>query len=267
MTIKYGSLLTTICFFTLSTVALAHDTWVQTGSPVARTDDVVHIDFMLGNHGNEHRDYKLASKLSGLEGVKLDVIAPSGKATDLRPVLADLGYAPKEGFYSARYIVAEEGLHSIVHTLDKLHGTTRAVKSAKSYFLSAKALDKPVTASSEHAKPLGHPLEFVLETHPVLNTGPGKPVKVQLLYDGKPLPDARVSFIPRGVPLEEGFDKEYERSTDAQGRASFTPREGNYYLVVAHHAAPDRKGEGYEKTSYSAVLVLNIPQICPCCTE
>lgn len=245
----------------------AHDTWVQTGSPLVRTDDVVHVDFMLGNQGNEHRDYKLASKLSSLEGAKLDVIAPSGKSTDLRTGLADLGYAPKEGFYSSRFIVAEEGLHTVVHTLDKLHGTTRAVKSAKSYFLSAKTLDKPGTAGQEYAKPLGHPLELVLESHPVLNAGPGKKVEVKLLHNGKPLADSRISFIPRGVPLAEGFDKEYERNTDAQGRASFTPREGNFYLIVAHHSSPDQKGEGYDKTSYSAVLVLNIPQVCPCCSE
>lgn len=248
-------------------VGHAHDTWVQTGSSLVRVDDVVHVDFMLGNHGNEHRDFKLASKLSSLEGVKLDVIAPSGKATDLRSTLADLGYAPKEGFYSGRFIVAEEGLHTIAHTLDKLHGTTRAVKSAKSYFLSAKSLDKPGTEGKGFAKPLGHPFELVLANHPILDAGPGKKVEVQLLFNGKPLPGARISFIPRGVPLAEGFDKEYERNTDAEGRAAFTPREGNYYLIVAHHSSPDQKGEGYDKTSYSAVMVLNIPQICPCCTE
>lgn len=249
------------------TTVSAHDTWVQTGSSLVRMEDVVHVDFMLGNHGNEHRDYKLASKLSSLEGVTLNVLAPSGKSIDLRPGLADLGYAPKEGFYSARFIVAEEGLHSVVHTLDKLHGTTRAVKSAKTYFLSAKSLDKPEHAGKEYAQPLGHPLELVLESHPVLQAGPGKKIEVKLLFKGQPLADTRISFIPRGVPLAEGFDKEYERHTDAQGRASFTPREGNYYLVVAHHSAPDEKGEGYDKTSYSAVLVLNIPQACPCCAE
>jgi len=39
----------------------------------------VLADYMLGNHGNERRDFKLASKLSGLEGVSREVIAASGK--------------------------------------------------------------------------------------------------------------------------------------------------------------------------------------------
>ena len=63
--------------------ASAHDTWVQTNTNVVRTGDNVHIDLMLGNHGNEHRDFKLAGKIT-LDGCKLDVIAPSGKKFDLR---------------------------------------------------------------------------------------------------------------------------------------------------------------------------------------
>ena len=63
--------------------ALAHDTWVQTNSSIVRTGDVVHIDLMLGNHGNEHRDFKIAGKLS-LEGATLELIDPEGKHFDLK---------------------------------------------------------------------------------------------------------------------------------------------------------------------------------------
>lgn len=50
------------------------------------------------------------------------------------------------------------------------------------------------------------------------------------------------------------------------GRASFTPTEGNYYLVVAHHKEPEA-GKGYDSTKYSATLTVLVPQICPCCGE
>ena len=53
--------------------AMGHDTWVQTNTNLVRTGDAVHIDLMLGNHGNEHRDFKLAGKLA-LEGATLEVI-------------------------------------------------------------------------------------------------------------------------------------------------------------------------------------------------
>lgn len=247
--------------------ATAHDTWVQTATVVARPDDVVHVDLALGNHGNDHRDFKLAGKLASLEQATLGVRTPGGRTIDLAPAAVDLGYAPKEGYWSARFVAAEEGLHGIVHTLDRVHGTKRTLKSAKAYFLVARSAAKPPAAAGGFAKPLGHPLELVLETHPVLRAGPGREIKVRLLLQGKPLADERVSFIPRGEQLAEGFDPRFERRTDAEGRCSYTPREGNYLLVVAHRTAADERGADFDRTAYSATLVLNVPQRCPCCDD
>jgi hypothetical protein len=96
--------------------------------------------------------------------------------------------------------------------------------------------------------------------------GPGQPVKVALLFGGKPLPGVKVSFIPRGVTLKEGTDPEYERTTGADGRAAFTPKAGNYYLVVARHTRAET-GTGYEAVAYTAALTVFVPQKCPCCGE
>ena len=103
------------------------------------------------------------------------------------------------------------------------------------------------------------------ETHPVLGCGPGREIAVRLLLHGKPLAEHRVSFIPRGQSLAEEFDPTYERSTDAEGLCRFTPKDGNLLLVVAHLSRPEERGEGYERTQYSATLVLDVPQRCPCC--
>lgn len=54
--------------------------------------------------------------------------------------------------------------------------------------------------------------------------------------------------------------------TNDKGVASFTPREGNYYLVVVHHKTGE-KGDDYESTSYSATLTVFVPDVCPCCGE
>lgn len=252
--------------------AAAHDTWVQTNTNVVRVGDVVHVDLMLGNHGNDHRDFKLASKIT-LDPCTLAVIAPGGRSYDLKPSVVDTGYAPKEGYWSARFVPGEQGLHMVAHTLDTLHRTTRAIKSGKTFFVASQSLDRlqRKQAGDENqawfAKPLGHPLEIVPTRHPVLGTGPGEPIAVQVLYQGKPLAGARVSFIPRGAVLAEGFDDQYERTTDDQGRAQFTPTEGNYVLVVVHHREPEQRGEGYDQTAYSATLVVYVPQTCPCCDE
>ena len=122
-------------------VGAAHDTWVQTAATLVRPDDVVHVDLVLGNHGNDHRDFKIAGKLGSLEGVSLAVLGPGGRKTDLVPDLVDLGYAPKEGFWSARFVAADEGLHCIAHTREGVRHASRGIKSAKAYFLATPALD------------------------------------------------------------------------------------------------------------------------------
>jgi uncharacterized GH25 family protein len=248
--------------------AAAHDTWVQTNTNVVRVGDNVHVDLMLGNHGNDHRDFKLASKIE-LDGCTLEVLAPGGKRYDLKDRLLDVGYTPKEGFWTAKFTVAQPGLYLVAHTSDKVvsYAPVRSVKSAKTCFVVSKSLDQVPGDNPGFDKPLGHALELVPETNPVTPMGPGTPIKVQLLYKGKPLAKARVSFIPRGETLAEGLDKRYERLTDEKGRAAFTPKEGNYYLVVAHWEEPKEAGKGYQSTKYSATLTVLVPQVCPCCGE
>jgi uncharacterized GH25 family protein len=253
---------------TLVGASPAHDTWVQTNTNVVRVGDNVHIDLMLGNHGNGHRDFKLASKID-LAGCTLAVVAPDGKSYDLKDRLIDTGYTPKEGFWTVRFSGAKPGLYLVAHTSDKVvsYAPVRSVKSAKTFFVASKSLDKVSSSNPGYAKAIGHDLELVPVTNPVTPMGPETPIKVQLIYKGKPLANAQVSFIPRGETLSEGLDPRYERLTDKEGRASFTPKEGNYYLVVAHREEPDEGGKDYRSTKYSATLTVQVPQICPCCGE
>jgi uncharacterized GH25 family protein len=253
----------------LAPPATAHDTWVQPNTNVVRTGDAVHLDLMLGNHGNDHRDFKLASKLAPEQIQTFEVIAPGGKRYDLKADSTDLGYAPKEGFHSARFVPAKAGLYAAVQSSDSVvnHGKPlRSVRSAKTYFVVSDSLDKVAKDLPGHDTPLGHALELVPEANPAAPMGPGVAIKVKLLLRGKPLAGTKVSFIPRGATLKEGTDPEYERTTDRDGRASFTPKTGNYYLVVARHAT-DEKGEKYEGTRYAATLTVLVPQKCPCCDE
>jgi uncharacterized GH25 family protein len=260
--------LSLVLVFGMAGGAGAHDSWVQTNTNAVRVGDNIHVDLMLGNHGNHHRDFKLASKID-LAGCTLTVLAPDGKRYDLKDRLIDTGYTPKEGFWSARFAGAQPGLYLVAHTSDKVvsYAPTRSVKSAKTFFVVSKSLDKVSSVNPGFDKVLGHTLELVPETNPVTPMGPETPIKVRLLYKGKPLANAQVSFIPRGESLSEGLDQRYERLTDEKGRASFTPKEGNYYLVVAHQEEANEAGKGYQGTKYSATLTVLVPQICPCCGE
>lgn len=229
----------------------------------------MEIDLKLGNHGNNHRDFKLAGKQS-LEGLTLEAVTPAGKHFDLKSDLADLGYAPKEGYWSASLTTSEAGHYTVVASSDRVvnHGAPqRSVRSAKTVWLASKSLDKPTAAGKAYQQPLGLPCELVLLSDPVLFAGPGNPIEVQLLKAGKPVADQVVSFVPRGVELASGFDAAYERRTDKSGKASFTPEEGNTYLIVAHVLAKDERGTNYDDTKYAATLTIRVPQLCQCCDE
>ncbi len=244
----------------------AHDTWVEAGALRVPLGEYVYVDLRLGNHGNNHRDFKLASKIT-LAPCTLSVTTPSGEAQDLKPLLIDTGYAEKEGYWTARYVTREAGVHEVLHQLDTLHGTTRAIKSSKTYFVVEgngpieKSASKPSqpAAGQERIGPRALGLELVLES-PVEQLAAQSTVRLRLLRDGKPLSGTTVSFIPRGVTLSAGEDATYERKTDAEGRVEFTPAEGNVILAVAHHVAADEQEEGYDKTHYGATLVLPVPQ-------
>ena len=248
--------------------ASAHDTWVQTNTNVIRAGDSAHVDLMLGNHGNDHRDFKLASKTS-LANASLKIHGPDKKTFDVRDRLADVGYTPKEGFWTTKFAATEPGLYLVDHTVDAIvnHGTpTRSVKSGKTFFVVTKSMDKIPHEHPGYDQMLGHLLEIVADANTVTPMGPDVPIRVKVLFKGQPLKEARVSFIPRGVTLTEGFDSTYERKSNENGRCFFTPKEGNYYLVVVHHAT-DEKGEGYDSTKYSATLTVFVPDVCPCCGE
>lgn len=236
-------------------LAYAHDTWVEAGPLSVRAGEYVYVNLMLGNHGNQHRDFRLASKIT-LAPCSLHVFGPDAEADDIKPAIIDMGSAEKEGFWTARYEPQASGVHEVVHTLDTHHGTIRAVKSAKTYFVvepSGRRLQQS-TLPAAH----GYGLELLLHTE-VVELAAGTEVRLQVLRSGQALPDARVTFVPRGTVLAADFDEQHERTSDADGFVSYVPAAGNVYLAIVHAVAADESGEGYDKTHYSAAMVLPIP--------
>lgn len=249
--------------------AAAHDTWVETNTSVIRTGDAVYVDLKLGNHGNEHRDFKLAGKFK-LDASTLEVLTPDGRPYDLKDRLVDVGYTPAEGYWTGKFTAVEPGLYIVSHSSDSIvnHGKPiRSIRSGKACFVVSDSLDHVPRENPGFDRVLGHPLELVPVANPVTPMGPGQPLRVRLLLKGEPTAGMRISFVPRGVDLAEGFDDEYEKLTDEGGEAEFVPTAGGTYLIVAHHRAEDESGDGYELTQYSATLTVFVPQLCPCCTE
>lgn len=233
----------------------AHDTWVEAGQLGVRQGEYVYVNLMLGNHGNQHRDFRLASKIT-LAACTLHVFGPDRQAHDLKPAVIDMGSAEKEGFWAARYQPLTGGVHEVVHLLDTLHGTTRAIKSAKTYFVVDPDASGPTPGSLPSAH--DHGLELLLHTD-VMELAAGSELRLQVLRSGQPVPDARVTFVPRGTELIADFDRRHERTSDADGFVSYVPSNGNIYLAIVRAVAAHESGEGFDRTHYSAAIVLPVP--------
>lgn len=248
--------------------AFGHDTWVQANTPVVRSGDAIYLSLLLGNHGNSHRDFKIAGKPS-LEGSTVEVVAPDGSSFDLKPSLVDRGYAPKEGYWTARFEPVKPGLYLVDQASEQVVGYApeRVVRCAKTFFLVSAHLDRVPSDAPGYDRVLGRPLELVPLANPVAPMGPGTPIQVKLLFQGKPLAGEKVSFIPMGETLSAGFDPRYERKTDANGAASFEPKEANDYLIVSHHFVPVAGDPKVKTINYTATLTVIVPAVCPCCGE
>lgn len=252
----------------VAVAASAHDIWLETNSAVIRQGDVISLSLMLGNHGNEHRDFRLASKI-GAGKQNLVVYGPNGRSYDLTPELIDTGYAPQEGFWTTTFAPDTPGLYTAVSTFDQVmsYAPVRDIKSAKTCFVVSKSLDRVPTKNPGFNRVYGHPLEIVPISNPVTPMGPGIVLKVRVLYKGKPLAGNKVSFIPRGTTLSGTLDPRFEKLTNARGEAQLTLTEAKTYLIVTHVKDGEAKGVGYESIGYSASLTLIVPGVCPCCAS
>lgn len=248
--------------------ARAHDTWLQTNTPAVHPGDAIEIDLYLGNHGNNHRDFKVAGK-ADLAHSTVFVVEPDGKRLDLQGSFVDRGYMPKEGFWSARFEPTAPGLYLAAQASDQIvhYAPERVVRSAKTFFEVSASLDRVPPNLPGFDRVIGDPLELVALSNPIAPAGPGVPLQVRLLFHGKPLAGETVSFIPAGETLDPGFDPRYERRTDAAGAASFTPTEPGYYLIVAHREVAAPAGASYQTIKYSATMTVIVPALCPCCGD
>lgn len=251
--------------------AFGHDTWLQTPASIVRVGEPSHVDILLGNHGNDHRDFKIAGKVKAEEIATLTLTQPDGKDVDLKPAIVDLGLSVKDGWLQAGLTLDRPGLYAITLTSDKVvdYAPKRSIKTAKAFVLASASLDKPTMPQEvAHNTPVGRGLEIVPLTNPVAPLSAGERIKVKLLLHGKPLADQVISFIPRGVTLNETFDDRYERKTDAEGVVTFQFSDANLYLIAAHYEEPsDGSNPKYNAIKYSATLTVHVPATCACCSE
>ncbi len=109
------------------------------------------------------------------------------------------------------------------------------------------------TGTSQPLEPMGHALEIIVESTP----GPtgfsiDKPVTVKVLFEGEPIPGARVSAA--STTLNPSGRPEITAETDAEGRAVLDLYEpGTWVLITSHRMdAPEELRSSFDSDSYLA---------------
>jgi uncharacterized GH25 family protein len=232
----------------------AHDVWIETSPSVVAPGGSVTVSLMLGNHGNNHRDFLLMSKVAEADRHLRMVMPPDGLVKDLVPQLVNEGASPTEGFWKTVFAPKAEGTYTLFSTFDKVmsYGPVRDIKSSKSYFVVGNGV------STAFLKPMGHAFELVPLVDPAEVMRKAGEFKVRLYYKSKPLANMVVSFLPRGVQAEGKLDPRYQTKTDANGEAQMTLKSGTDYLITSHVEDLESEGEGYSSINYAATIFLSV---------
>lgn len=246
-----------VALATLVAGAGAHDIWIETLQTVVKVGQPVRVALLVGNHGNKHRDFKLASKLSPTMR-KLEIFEGAGAGKEITDLLQDQGLEAKEGYWSFQWKPTKPGSYMIATSFDQVmsFAPVRDIKSGKKFLRVAQTEKDSKKATTGFDRVLGHGLELVPLTDPVLGAVEGSAFRVKLLYKGKPLTGNKVAFIPRGVVLEGDLDPRYEELTDEFGTVNLPLKEAGEVLIVSHVHDREAKGEGYQSIGYSATLHL-----------
>jgi len=251
----------------ITATAFAHDGWVEVPAIVEKGQPVT-IALMLGNHTNEHRSYRLAGKWNP-KYIKLIVIEPSGKVSDITDSLVDLGEddektGPKgpKGFHIALFTPSTEGVHIVLAREEQVlqHGEEprfRSVRSARAAFAalaSSRVAEGKKTTGFSQTFAMDNVMEIVPISNPIAITQNDQ-VTLELRYKGKPFANQTLSVVGR----LNGAASAQDLTTDDKGRVKVTAGTSDFYLVRVKFDERTERNEGlYDLSSYEATYVFQV---------
>ncbi|MGH8079494.1 MAG: DUF4198 domain-containing protein [Lysobacter sp.] len=231
----------------LCTPLSAHDFWIQPQSYRPRPDAPTPLTLQVG-HGPDRQRSAI-----GLRRIlRFAASSADGRRIDLRDRLQPGGeddgrFSLPEGSYQllletdARaeshlpairfndYLRAEGLTPALQH---RQRNALMATDGSENYSRCSKAIVQVGAADAASPdwlnRPLGLPLEIVLERSPYARPRPAR-LPLRVIYQGRPLPGALVKL----TRLEDDAAPVDMQRTDADGRTSFaTPERGNWLLNV-----------------------------------
>ncbi len=192
--------------------------------------------------------------------IELDAISPSGqkspwvsrvKLEDGVLVASEDQLSPGTWVFSARYdngYYVKDAAGRFINTskqeVPKVTQSMHIVKYAKSIV----AVDTP---SGSYKRASGLRLELVPQADPfTLKTGQDLPV--QVLFNGKPLPNVGVEIGDGATPIEESKVKRYQ--TDSSGIARVPVTRTGLQLIAVDYKTPSQYRDLADDESYSSTL-------------
>lgn len=236
-------------------VALAHDGWVQTNTPIVEPGEVSYVELLFGNHSNDHASYRIEGTWNA-DGTDVHVNTPSGQKVNIADTLFYAGETydgVTNNYYIGSFSSTVPGIYIISAEQDSIfaHGdvASRTLRSAKTFvavndypMVSAvqnfTEFDLQVTPDRAELIPLFNPVAAKTDEE----------VSVQLLQRGEPLAEAEVTLIRRSTSDSERY------KTNEEGIVTFTTGPADYYMLRAMPTFDEGVAGEYEQTNYEATM-------------
>ena len=253
-----------IVFCLFASPAYAHDFWISPEPADPQVGQTVLLRLYAGEwfQGEEvpyeaahalhfqHFNGATSEALTGREGY-----SPASFLRNVAPGVHLIGYTSAgtdiqiEAEKFNRYL-EDSGLRTVL-AIRRQNGTA-AAPAHERFFRYAKALlvtpaAKPDVNTS--GRVLGQRLEIIPEFDPVDVARKHAPIRIRVMYEGKPLAGATVFAMPRSDP-EAG---RLEEVTDAGGRAAFALDRSDVWMVKLIWMVPGTQGAGWE-SSWGSLL-------------
>lgn len=257
------------CVIALAAAARAHELWIEPSTFHPNVNEAIDVRIRVGEHFKGE-----PVKRDGARIERLSLIGPGGE----RPVVGKEGADPigitranQPGTWFLCYVsrpahlelepakfeayLKAEGLEKIL--ADRVARGESDKPGREDFSRSVKSILVAGEGSTEgFDRPIGLPLEIVPQQNP-FDLSAGGQLTVQVLLDGKPLPDARVECVLASQG-EHDHSHASDARTDSEGKATFTLAHAGMWMVSTVHMKRADADSGAEWRSTWSTLTFEV---------